>query len=349
MAFRSLWLIMASRSFRTVLITGIVAALSVFVLYCWLSPERYKDTPWLPQVVVTLLGLVGASWFAYRRLELLDEGNFQRKQAADGQLTATERGNLNDAIKEADAMMSKPALSSIIAGQRWLHHLAEDDRLDAALIRSLLCAYIVSSDPALTSLEADTDSVHVSDETRQRTRQAALEMVFGSPGRDRYSRCQDKPELGSCTWRDLSFTDLDVTGASFRKGDFTNAQISGACFDRSDLRETIWSGVVGGSARTSMCGVIMCGVNASSCMFDNIDFSNANMSNNGLATRFIHCTFKDCKFADADWRGIDLSTANFEGCTGITLDLCEAANLKGSSGLPEDLLAEFRRKRVAGY
>jgi len=87
---------MAYRSLLPVLITGTVAAISVFALYHWLSPVRYGEAPWLPQVVVTLLGLVGASWFAYRRIMLLEE-----------QLAATERGNLNGAIKEADDMMSK--------------------------------------------------------------------------------------------------------------------------------------------------------------------------------------------------------------------------------------------------
>ena len=339
------------RSLLPVLITGIVAAASVFALYHWLSPDRYMNVPWLPQIVVTLLGLVGASWFAYRRLELLDESNHQRKQAADEQLAATERGNLNDAIKEADGMMAESALSSIIAGQRWLHHLAEDHRLDAELIRSLLCAHIVSSDPAFVSHGADTDGAHVSNETRQRIRQAALEMIFGSPGRDRYFHCQDKPELGSCIWRDLDFTDLHVAGANFRKGDFTDARISGACFDESDLRETVWKGrVVGGSARTSMRGVKMSGADASSCIFENIDFTDANMSNNGLATTFKHCTFKHCDFTGASWSGTEFEKANFDRCTGINFDLCRDAKLGEETwGLHNNLVDELRRKSVGGY
>ena len=335
MNFRSL-LTRLLRSSLPVLITGAVAAISVFVLYHWLSPDRYMDVPWLPQVVVTLIGLVGASWFAYRRLDLLDE-----------QLSATERRNLNDAIKEADGMMAKPALSSIIAGQRWLHHLAEDGRLDAGLIRSLLCAHIASSDPAFVFHGADTDDI--SNETRKRTRQAALEMIFGSPSRERYSRCQDKPELGSCTWRDLSFTDLHVIGANFRKSDFTDAQISGARFDGSDLRETKWSGDFGGSARTYMCGAEMCGAHASSCTFENIDFSKADMGNDGLATSFTHCTFKLCDFTGASWSGTEFDTPNFDRCTGIDFDLCRDAKLKDPSGLPNVLVAQLRSKGVGGY
>lgn len=127
-----------SRSLRVVAITGSIAAVSALALYFFLTPGRYPDAPWFPQVVVTLIGLVGASWFAFRRLELFEESNAQRKEAADEQLVATERGNLNGAIKEADVMMATNALTSIIAGQRWLHHLAEDERLDPALIRSLL-------------------------------------------------------------------------------------------------------------------------------------------------------------------------------------------------------------------
>ena len=349
MDFRSL----LPRSLLPVLITGAVAVISVLALYHCLLPDQksYEATPWLPQVVVTLLGLVGASWFAYRRLDLLDESNRQSKQVADEQLAATERGNLNDAIKEADDMMSKPALSSIIAGQRWLHHLAEDDRLDAGLIRSLLCAHIASSDPALVSHGVDTDGAHVSNETRQRTRQAALDMVFRSPGRVRYSRCQDKPELGSCTWRGLDFTDLHVAGANFRKSDFTDARISGACFDECDLRETKWNSiVVGGSARTSMRGVKMCGAHASSCTFENIDFSKADMSNNGLATRFNHCIFKYCNFEGAIWSGTEFKNANFDRCTGINFNLCRDAKLRGETwGLHKNLEAELRSKGVGGY
>lgn len=358
MSLRPLWSALTTfirrvtsiRSLWPVLITGIVAAASVFGLYVFLSPERYMRAPWLPQVVVTLIGLVGASWFAYRRLELLDEGNRQHKQTADGQLTATERGNLNSAIKEADAMMSKHALSSIIAGQRWLHHLAEDDRLDVGLIRSLLCAYIVSSDPASTSHDVNTDGDRISDETKRQTRQAALEMLFGSPGRDRYSHCQDKPELGSCTWDGLNFTELRIENVNFREGNFINAKISGARFDGCDLRETKWSGTVGGSARTSMRDVEMCGAVAKTCRFNNIDLRGANMGNNGQITRLIHCTFNDCDFTDAKWDGTEFQNANFDGCTGITFDLCKAAsNLKGSSGLPENVRDELRRKGLAGY
>ena len=341
---------MSLRSLWPVLITGIVAAASVFGLYVWLSPERYMSAPWLPQVVVTLIGLVGASWFAYRRLDLLDESNRQRKQAADEQLAATERGNLNDAIKEADGMMAESALSSIIAGQRWLHHLAEDDRLDAGLIRSLLCAYIVSSDLASTSHDANADGDRITDETKRRTRQTALEMLFGSPGKDRYSSCQDEPELGSCTWDGMNFTDLHIENVNFRKGNFINVKISGARFDGCDLRETKWSGTVGGPARTSMRDVEMCGAMASSCRFNNIDFRGANMGNNGQVTRLIHCTFNDCDFTGAKWDGIEFENANFDECDGITFDLCKAArNLKGSSGLPEDVRDELRRTGLAGY
>ena len=337
---------MAYRSLLPVWITLSVAVVSIFTLYHWLSPVRYEAAPWLPQGVVTLLGLVGASWFAHRRLELFEEGNYLRKQAADEQLAAIERRNLNDAIKEADAMMSKHSPSSIIAGQRWLHHLAEDDRLDAGLIRSLLCVHIASSDPAFVSQSTDTESLHVSNETRQRIRQAALEMVFGSPGRDRYSRCQDKPELGSCTWHDHDFTNLHVENVNFQKSNFTNAKISGTFFDGSDLRETKWSGNFGGPSRTFMRGAKMCGVQASSCTFDNFDFREANMGNNGLATKFTHCNFKHCDFTGANWSGAEFEYPHFDRCTGIDFDLCRDAKLKEPWGLHKDLRDELRSKSI---
>lgn len=350
MGFRSL-LPRLPRSFRVLLITTAVAVVGVLVLYHWLLPDQqsYKAAPWLPQVVVTLLGLVGASWFAYRRLELLEEGNRQRKQADDEQLAATERGNLNGAIKEADDMMSKPFLSSIIAGQRWLHHLAEDERLDAGLIRSLLCAHIASSASAPTSRDTDTDDSRVPDDVKHRARQMALEMLFASPGKDRYSQCEDRPELVWCTWRYHDFTNLHVDNVNFRKGNFTNARISGTFFDGSDLRETEWGGEFGGPARTYMRGVKMCGTQASSCTFDNFDFREADMSNNGLDTKFKHCIFKHCDFTGASWSGTEFDTPNFDGCTGIDFDLCRDAKLKDPSGLPNNLVAQLRSKGVGGY
>ena len=341
-----------SRSLLGVMIfTLIIAAVAVILLNYWLSPNRYEnesmllqDASWLPQVVVTLIGLVGASWIAYRRLELLEESNVQRKEAADKQLAATERGNLNGAIKEADAMMAKNSLTSIIAGQRWLHHLAEDESLDPELIRSLLCAHIVGNDPVSTPHEAGADDGPVKDETNGRTRQAALEMIFGDPGRFRYSKCQNIPELGSCIWRRLNFTGLNAARANFRQGDFTNALISGTCFDESDLRETKWSGDFGGSARTSMRRAKMSGVDASSCKFVNFDFSEANMSNNGLVTRFRSCTFIDCDFTGARWSGAELDSPNFVGCKGHSFDHLRDAKLHNPSGLPEDVLEELRSK-----
>ena len=335
-----------NRSFRTVLVTTGVAVVTLAALYSWLSPaERYKDTPWLPQVVITLVGLVGASWFAYRRLEILDEGNTHRKHAAAEQLVATERGNLNSAIKEADSMMAAKSLSSIIAGQRWLHHLAEDDSLDSELIRSLLCAYIVSSNPASVPHEADTDSARVANETRQ-ARQSALEMIFGSPGKERYSQCQNIPELGSCKWHYLNFTNLDFAKANFRNGDFTNAKISGTCFEKCDLRETEWNGSVGGPSSTNMRYAKMCGLHASSCTFENIDFSEADMRNNGLSTRFISCIFKNCDFTGTNWTGAILDTPTFEGCTGLIYDHLRDVTLYDPSGLPKDLLEKLREMKL---
>ena len=169
-------------------------------------------------------------------------------------------------------------------------------------------------------------------------------MIFGDPERDRYSRCRDIPELGSCTWRGLNFTDLNVARVNFRRGDFTDAQISGACFDESDLRETKWNGNFGGSARTSMRRAKMSGVLGSSCKFVNFDFSEANMSNNGLVTHFKICTFIECDFTGARWSGAELETPNFDRCKGLSFDHLRDAKLHNPSGLPEDVLEELRSK-----
>lgn len=171
-------------------------------------------------------------------------------------------------------------------------------------------------------------------------------MIFGNPGKNRYSQCQDIPELGSCTWRDLDFNGLNVACANFRKGDFTGAKISGACFDESDLRETKWSGNFGGPARTSMREVTMCGIEASSCIFENFDFSKANMSNNGLVTRFVHCNFINCDFTGVCWSGAELDTPDFARCKGLSFDHLRDAKLHNPKGLPEDVLEELLSKGI---
>ena len=80
---------------------------------------------WLPQVVVSLAGFAGASWFVRRRLDLLDKG-----------ISATERANLNGAVKEAVNMLSDKSLTSVLAGQRWLHQIASVDQEQAELVRA---------------------------------------------------------------------------------------------------------------------------------------------------------------------------------------------------------------------
>ena len=47
---------------------------------------------WVPQVVVTLAGLVGISWFAGRRLDLFDKGIQQRQESATTQLRGHGEG-----------------------------------------------------------------------------------------------------------------------------------------------------------------------------------------------------------------------------------------------------------------
>ena len=300
---------------------------------------------WVPQVVVTLAGLVGISWFAGRRLDLFDKGIHQRQEAANAQLSATERGNLNGAFKEAVHMMSRGPAASVLAGQQWLHRIAGGDQPEAELSRALLCSHIVSGTGPVVEFNSGSG---MDAESHVKTRQAALNLVFGSPGRKRYENCKDTADLSGGDWRGLEFRSLHVTNIIFRNGDFIGANIEDTHFDGSDLRETTWAGKVGGNARTSMVGVQLSGAHASSCTFENIVFREADMSTDGPRTEFIHCRFVNCDFDEAIWTGTKFDTPDFQACSNITYELCHDAILKSPSGLPSDVLAELKRKGVGG-
>jgi len=291
----------------------------LLILICF--ADSFKDgsvLDWFPQVAVTLAGFVGASWFAGRRLDLLDKGIKQREDAAAEQLRAIERGNLNSAVKEAVNMLKGP-LTSVLAGQRWLHQLATVGQEEAELVRALLCSYIAGSEQSSASPESDS----LDDASLIRTRQSALNLLFGAPGRKRYAACKDAADLGSVQWEGLRFTDLDLTNTILSEGDFTNATAIGACFDGSDLRGAEWGGVVfGGGRRTTMENVDMRGVSASSCTFYNISFRGANMKANDVSRSvFTHCAFKNCDFEGADWTGTSFDTPSFDSrCQGITFE-----------------------------
>ena len=309
----------------------------LLTLFCF--AESFKDgsvLDWFPQVAVTLVGFVGASWFVGRRLDLLAEGIQQRQEAATEQIRATERGNLNSAVKEAVNMLNGP-LTSVLAGQRWLHQIATVGQEEAELVRALLCSYIAGSEQSFDSPESDS----LDDASRIRTRQSALNLLFGAPGRKRYAACKDEADLGSAQWKDIKFIDLDLTNTILSEGDFTNATAIGACFDGSDFRETKWGGVVfGGSRRTTMENVDMRGVSASSCTFYNISFRGANMKADDVSRSvFKHCEFKNCDFEDADWTGTSFDTPSFDSrCKGITFELARnVAEMKNPSGLPPDV------------
>ena len=295
---------------------------------------------WLPQVTVTLAGFVGASWFAGRRLDILEKGLQQRQKAAAEQIRATERGNLNSAVKEAVNMLNGP-LTSVLAGQRWLHQLATVGQEEAELVRALLCSYIAGSKQSSDSPESDS----LDDASLIRTRQSALNLLFGAPGRKRYAACEDAADLGSVQWKGLRFTDLDLTNTILSEGDFTNATAIGACFDGSDFRGAKWGGIVfGGGRRTKMENVDMRGVSASSCTFYNISFRGAKMEADDVSRSvFTHCAFKNCDFEDADWTGTVFDTPEFDSrCEGITFELARnVAEMKNPSGLPPDVYEQL--------
>ena len=340
-----------SRATVALCVTFLIALVLVWILVGVHDPAM----KWLPQTVVTLAGLVGASWFAGHRLDLLDKGIDQRHASADAQLNATEKSNFNAAIKEAVDMMSSDKLPVTLAGQRWLHSIAAVGVTEANLVLSLLCMHVATTKPSQTPSSPNDPLI--------KSRQSALDLLFHSPGKSRFDQCDARAELMSTDCRALKFRDLDLTGANLANSDLTGALIVGTRFDQSDLRATKWSGTVGGDSRTFMRGVRLYGAEASSCEFINIDLRGAQLQNNGRQTVFRSCVFKTCIFEGSDWTGatferckfedcdfsgviwtrVTLEMPVFESCPTVTFDLCkQTKRLFQPAGLPNELLVQLR-------
>ena len=333
----------------------IITIVVAFLLFLLVKTTYTKELQWLPQFIVTLVGLVGASWFVGNRLDLLNKDIDLRQAASDAQLDATERRNFNDAIKEAVAMLSDETSSSAsLAGLRWLYTIASVGTTEANLVQALLCNHIAtsSSDPTSTP------------DFQDRSLQQALQLLFGPAERARFADCADIPDLRGTVWRNLDFSGLNASGSKFADSDFTEAVIVGSCFDNGDLSGTRWMSPVGtDSKRTSMRHTKFHGAQGSSCTFTNVDFSDANFANNGRQTQFRHCvfercgfqgsnwtgatfercTFRQCDFSAATWAGATLHAPTFDLCQQITFDLCATLRqLTDPTGLPPELVARLK-------
>ena len=341
------------KKFSRATVALIVTAVVALVLLGTLCSLDLPDTSWIPQTVVALAALVGASWFAGNRLDLFDKDIRQRQDFADDQLTSTERANFNSAVKAAVEMMSSGSPSTVLAGQRWLHTIADVGPEEAKLVQSLLCNYVVNT--------VSDEPPETPNDPALMGRQSALALLFQNPGNRRFADFDSVPEMTRARWRALNFTDLDLRGANLARSDFTDAVVVGAQFDNCDLRDTVWSNV-GGNTRTSMRGAKLCGAQASSATFTNVDFADAKLSNNGRETRlqvcrfvecnfegsdwtgatFNNCTFIQCEFKGAIWDGAVLNTPQFEQCRTVTYDLCAKAQMSDPAGLPSKVVERLR-------
>ena len=332
----------------------IIATVVALLLFWFVKSSDTAGLQWLPQFVVTLVGLVGASWFVGHRLDLLNKDISQRHAAADAQLATTERRNFNDAIKEAVTMMSDTSsVSASLAGQRWLCAIASVGPAEADLVQALLCNHITTS----PSDPSSTPDFHV------KSRQAALRLLFRPTEKARFVACVTVPDLCATTWRSLDFSGLDASGAHFAEGDFTGAVVVDAVFDDADLCGTQWSSPIGGDSRIFMRRATFRGAQGSSCTFANVDFAGAKLANNGRRTlfracvfercsfrgsdwtgaTFQRCAFKQCDFSDAIWDGVTLDTPAFELCPNVTFDRCKTLKrLKEPTGLPDELIVQLR-------
>ena len=342
-----------SRATIALAATAVVAAVVLGIL---LSVDLTQSL-WVPPTVVTLVGLVGASWFAGNRLDLFDKDILQRQAFADDQRTSSERANFNSSVKAAVEMMSSGPPSTVLAGQQWLHTIAEVGPEEAKLVQSLLCNYVVNTVSGELSETPNDPAL--------KQRQSALALLFQSPGNKRFADFDSVPDMTRAQWRALNFTDLDLRGANLARSDFTDAVVAGARFDNCNLRDTVWSNV-GGNARTSMRHAELCGAKASSATFTNVDFTGAKLSNNGRKTRFQVCTFVECNFRGSNWTGATfnnctfiqcefegaiwdgavLDTPQFDQCLTLTPELCAKADMRDPAGLPSEVVEQ---RRLMGF
>ena len=332
------------------LVLSFIFALAIIGILYWVQSDKLD---WFPQALVTLAALVGASWFAGNRLDLFEKDSTQR-------YLGTERANFNHAIKEAVEMLSKDSTPSVIAGQRWLHSIANVGPTEAGLVQALLCNFLtdaLSTDPAASDQRLDPRSC-----------QSALDLLFRAPDSDRFSASDAKPELGASHWRDLDFSSLNLRAATCTGSDFTDATINGTDFSAADLCNTQWS-QVGGNSRTTMRAARLCGAEASSASFVEIDFQHANLSTGNRRTRFRstkfthcdfqnadwrgaifeHCIFSQCKFSKANWLGVELLSPTFTACQGLTYELCAQARMQDPRGLPADIEQRLRKDGLVRY
>ena len=343
-----------SRANISLIVTFTIACLLIYILI-YVGNSDKLDWNWFPQALVTLAALVGASWFAGHRLDLIDKGINERQTSATEQLIESKRTNFNDAVERAVKMMSSDNTSTVLAGQRWLHSLARIGSTEADLVQSLLCSY-------LTNVTAMENSVSQSDPIVKRW-QSALELLFHKSNSKNFDKCTTVPDLSLTDLRGLAFTDLYLRGATFAKSNFTNAEVVGACFDDCDLRETVWS-KVGGDTRTSMRKAHLCGAIASVAQFVNVDFTGASLCNNGRRTsfydckfeecdftnsnwtgaKFVRCKFMRCNFGGAHWNGVILDSPSFENCDNLTFELCSQARISDPALRPSSILENLRSK-----
>ena len=179
----------SQRSTTALIVTFFAALVLIGVLFA----TNHEKLDWFPQALVTLAALVGASWFAGNRLDLFDKDITQRQAFADEQLNATERANFNGAVKEAVQMMSEEETSSVLAGQRWLHAIANVGPTEANLVQSLLCNHLTDA--------AAAEAPATSTDPLVKSRQSALNLLFRGPGSERFAQCDAVPDLRSTHWR----------------------------------------------------------------------------------------------------------------------------------------------------
>lgn len=328
------------------LIIALVVTTLLSIFFYWVD---FKEKKWFPQVLVTLVGLTGASWFIGRRIDLLEEGNIQQRDA----VVSRERANFNGAIKDAVEMMSEKKLSTAIAGQLWLHSLAAESNLREAplLVQSLLSAHITNTE--ISEIES---------------RQLALNLLF-KPDDERYDDVPERANLSQTTWNEFDFLDLNLRGANVRLSDFTDVKgINGTCFNNCDLSETKWR-IVGGHSVTLMRNAGLHGAETiSGAKFKNVDFTQADFSNHdGLETHFSHTTFVNCEFKESDWTRAKFASCTFVRCKfhnaiwdGVTLEIpvfryCEGITeeqarklqkLTSPEGLPHEVMQVVRSKGI---
>ena len=276
----------------------------------------YCDKDFNGQVVATVFGLIGAAWFAARRMDAL------------------EKTSENQPIKDAVQLISNEGTTSQLAGVRLLHLIAKSNSASRELVRELICAHL-------------TGGGHQDKAATLESKALALRMLFAAPHREIYRQCDSPAILDGAILDELPLEGLEFGAAMLRRATFMGKGVYKVKFRNTNLSEAKWGSKV---VRADMRDAILVGTHASSCDFRRVCFNNAKIcSEDGRETKFNACRFIDCDFTGANLDGAHFPQCLFRSCKGLKYEQLKGARVQTATGIPEEIVQKLKSHQQGGY